>query len=194
MTGVQTCALPICFPVTIKVAKVIADVSEDLPSLLELAEEAAGTRGAQEQNTQIEQMSKIASKFAEEGTEQHTKLMSALTSLIAQPLFQDAVKVLDQGKVSVGRDVAGLFGLDPDSAAYRWVSGGIDAATVIAIDPFLLAGKVSKVWQVARRGMNYADATVAANRYREIAELPEMVRLHDVVAKSVNAGDIRIFS
>ena len=165
--------------------------SMDEYSLIDIARDVAGTSNSLNQQQQLKEISTVASKFAEEGTEEHSKLISSLTELLAQPLFQDAVKTLVQSKISIGRDVAGIF-FDEDTSAYRWISGGIDAATVIAIDPFIFAGKISHGWQFARRGLQWMDGTVSAERIRKIAELPEMKRVFDVVAEAVNTGNIRL--
>jgi hypothetical protein len=160
-------------------------------SLLDIARDVAGTNQGLNPTAQVKEVIQVASKFADEGTAEHKKLVSGLTELLASPLFQEAVKTLVQSKISIGRDIAGVIGLDPDSDAYRWVSGGIDAATLIALDPFLIAGKFAHGWQFARRGLQWVDGTVAVERVRKVAQLPEMQRVFKEVASAVNDGNIR---
>ena len=174
----------------VNLAQQFAETMDDY-SLIDIARDVAGTSNSLNQQQQLKEITTVASKFAEEGTEQHSKLVSSLSELIAQPLFQDAVKTLVQSKISIGRDIAGIV-FDEDSTAYRWISGGIDAATVIAIDPFIFAGKVSHGWQLARRGLQWLDGTVSVERIRKVAELPEMKRVFNVVAEAVNTGNIRL--
>lgn len=174
----------------VNLAQQFASVMDEY-SLIDLAKDVAGTDQGLNPSAQVKEVIEIAGKFADEGTAEHQKLVSGLTELLASPLFQDAVKTLVQSKISIGRDIAGLVGLDPDSDAYRWVSGGIDAATLIALDPFIFAGKVSHGWQFARRGLRWIEGSVAVERVREVAKLPEMERVFKVVAQSVNDGNIK---
>lgn len=172
-------------PKLVDLAQTLASELSDM-SLLDIAERVAGSEAGK---SPIEELNKIAGKFAIEGSDQHQKIVSGLTDLLSQPLFQDAVTKLSQSKISVGRDVAGLFGiLDPGSTAYRFISGAIDAATVIALDPLMMAGKYAHGWQFARRGIGMVDGNVLAENVRKVFELPEMKRVADVVAKSVNLG------
>ena len=177
-------------PRLVNLAEQFASEMDDY-SLLDIARDVAGTDQGLNPTSQVKEVVQVASKFADEGTTEHQKLVSGLTELLASPLFQDAVKTLVQSKISIGRDVAGVIGLDPDSDAYRWVSGGIDAATLIALDPFLIAGKFAHGWQFARRGLQWADGTVAVERVRKVAQLPEMQRVFKEVARSINDGNIR---
>lgn len=180
-------------PTLVALAKTISLETSDAVSLIELAQDVAGNRGSTSQDVQLKELEQVALRFAEANTEQFRTIYSSLVEIVNQPLFQEAIKTLEQGKISIGRDVARfLTPFDEDSAAYRWISGGIDAATAIAIDPFLLAGKLAKGWQFARRGIQYVDGANAARRYREIAQLPEVARVNQLVADAVNAGDIRI--
>jgi hypothetical protein len=174
----------------VNLAQQFADSMDDY-SLIDIARDVAGTSNSMNQQQQLKEINTVASKFAEEGTEEHSKLISSLTELLAQPLFQDAVKTLVQSKISIGRDVAGIF-FDEDSSSYRWISGGIDAATVIAIDPFMFAGKIAHGWQFARRGLQWMDGSVSVERIRKVAELPEMKRVFEVVAESVKTGNTRL--
>jgi hypothetical protein len=177
-------------PRLVNLAQQFAESMDDY-SLIDIARDVAGTSNSLNQQQQLQEINTVASKFAEEGTEEHSKLVSSLTELLAQPLFQDAVKTLVQSKISIGRDIAGIA-FDEDSSAYRWISGGIDAATIIAIDPFILAGKVAHGWQFARRGLQWMDGAVSVERVRKVAELPEMKKVFDLVAESVNTGNIRL--
>jgi hypothetical protein len=175
-------------PRLVNLAQRVALVLDDRVSILEVAEEVAGVRGSTNPVSQQRQITKLAKEFAEEGTPQYQAIYQGLSDLIADPLFRDAVAELEQSKMSIGRDVAKVMGLDPDSNAYRWISGSVDAATLFILDPFLLAGKAAKVVAMGRRGIKNLDGASAAARFRSISERPEMRRKFEVFAEAINTG------
>lgn len=176
----------------VNVAKNVASILGPDVSLVDLAQDFAGTEGSVNASVQQEQLSKLAETYAEPNTPQFQKVFKGLSELVASPLFQDAVKALEQSKISMGRDVANLLSLDPESSAHRWISGSVDAASLLILDPFLIIGKTARVASMSKRGIHNVDAAAAAARYRKIAERPEMVRLHTVVADSINSGSTEL--
>jgi len=115
---------------------------------LHLAEELAAGVSVQEL---------AATQFAP-GTPEYEQAMREISQLQADPAFANAQKELELGKQSFGRFIARSFTwLDPGSAPYNVLSGSVDAAWLIATDPFLIVGSAAKSSRLARRGINKTE-------------------------------------
>jgi hypothetical protein len=175
------------------------EVAVDLDNrdLLSIAKDIAGVRDAQRQDVQIQQLQKIASKYGEPQSVEFAKAYQALKDLFLQPAFKDAVSVLANGKISIGRDVMravnALPGIDMDAnnGMGRWLSGGVDAASMFFLDPLMFAGGLANKYKIVKYGLNFADAGVAV-RFRQIAELPKVARKMDLVADAVRTGRVEL--
>lgn len=176
----------------VDVAKNVASVLGPDVSLVDLAQDFAGVEGSTNANVQQEQLSKLAENYAQPNTPQFNAVYKGLSELVKSPLFNDAVKALEESKISMGRDTANLLSLDPDSSAYRWISGSVDAASLLILDPFLIAGKSARIVSMSKRGIYNVDAATAAAKFRKIAARPEMVRMHSVVADAINSGSTEL--
>lgn len=83
-----------------------------------------------------------------------------LAALQSDPEIVSAVEDMSLGKVSLGREVAEGMGLDRNPDAMSWygaASGAVDAAFVIAADPTLALGKLSKASRAARFAWRTTD-------------------------------------
>jgi hypothetical protein len=187
-SGVRNASEILGDPKLVNMAKKLAENLDDDTTLIEIAQEVAGVEGSLNPATQQKQLAKIASEFAEQGTPMYQEIYGGLTELINDPLFREAVKVLEQSKISIGRDLARGIGFDPDSDAYRWISGTIDAATLIVMDPFLIAGKTARAVNMARKGIFNLDAAKAAERFMVLSKNPAIKRTHDIFADAINTG------
>ena len=176
--------------------EVAMDLDSDL-DLYNLAKDIAGVRDGQRQDVQLAQLSKLAEKYGEQGTPEFTEAYQSLKDLFLQPAFKEAVNVLASGKISIGRDVTRLIGslpgldLDPSGGVGRWISGGIDAASMFFLDPLLFAGGLANKFKIAKYGLNFEDAGVAY-RFREVAKLPKVARKMDLVADAVRTGRVEL--
>ncbi len=179
-------------PKLVSVAQKLALALDEDLSLIEVAQQVAGIEGSLDPSRQQKQIAEIAADFATENTPEYQTVYKGLTNLLNDPLFQDAVTVLEQSKISIGRDVAGMFGLDPDSDGYRIISGAVDAASLLILDPFLVAGKAARIVNQKRRGLEFLDASAAASRFRELSKLPEINRAYEVFAEAVNTGSAQL--
>jgi|DEB0MinimDraft_10_1074344.scaffolds.fasta_scaffold01698_3 hypothetical protein len=104
----------------------------------------------------------VAMEYAEPGTPAYQQVRQGLDKLMQSKPFQQAVKTLHNSKISYGRDVARLVGLNPDQSIYHAVSGSIDGAMQIWLDPFLLASPALK----AARFRNYNISDVRGTPFR----------------------------
>ena len=164
--------------------------------LAELAQEMAGTRDVN-QNTQLSKLEEIVADMASPGTPEWDRAANAIYGAIADPTFQQAVQTLADGKISPGRDLADLFGLDSGSTLHTVISGGTDLLFTIAVDPTLALGVGTKAYRVARYGINLNRGADLAASYKAIANLPAVRRQLDVVADALtgaHAGNLQRLS
>lgn len=82
-----------------------------------------------------------------------------LRDITEKPGFDEAVKVLAGGKLSMGSQVATLMQRDPLTPDGRIVAGGVDVTVMFAADPTLMGGKALSAWREARY-------LVGANEYK----------------------------
>lgn len=169
------------------VVRVSAEIGTDI-DLAELVQEVSGQREITI-SKQIGKLQKVASEYAPQGTAEYSMIMRGLTEIVGDPIVQEAILTLQQGKYSMGRSFARTLNLDPNSSAYRYVSGGIDAAAMILLDPLNVATAGVKAFQTIKRGIDVADGTVAAAKFRALAEEPAFARVFDLVAEGVRTGN-----
>jgi len=182
-----------------RIAQEIALESETPNSLFELAQDIVGIRGGGQQTAQIKQLAVVAAKYADEGTPKYTAVYSLLQELLAEPVFVEALQVLERGKISYGRDLVRAFNVIPgvemesENGVGRWVSGLFDAFMTVWLDPFNFAGGAYRAYAYTRRGLPAVSATIG-NRLDELSQLPEIRRKWQVVADAVNADDFRMMN
>jgi hypothetical protein len=179
----------------ITLAQTFAQQLGNQTDLVALVREMAGQRDAMLPEKQFDQILKIAETIAEPNTDAYFQTVAALETIIQEPIFQEAIVTLQQGKVSLGRIAARGLGLNPNSGEYNFISGMVDAATMIAMDPTLLLGVGVKAFKVARYGIEFADGAVMANKFQEMYSSKKAIqRVFDVVAKGVVNGDSRVIA
>ena len=174
------------------------DIAFEMPqgyTVNQLARDVAGTR-EQDQNTHIETLHKVAERYADVNTPEFDKMMQGMYAMLQSDPFQRAVQTLQNGKISLGRDAADfmsdltLDSFGPGDFGYNMLSGSIDAAFQLALDPFLIGGKIAEGTTFLRRGMSIMEGPKAAERFLAIARSDKGVaRLHNAVAEAVNAKD-----
>jgi hypothetical protein len=169
------------------VVRVSAEIGTDI-DLAELVQEVSGQREVTI-SKQIGKLQKIAAEYAPQGTAEYSMIMRGLTEIVGDPIVQEAILTLQQGKYSMGRSFARTLNLDPNSSAYHYVSGGIDAAAMILLDPLNIATAGVKAFQTIKRGIDVVDGTVAAAKFRALAEEPAFARVFDLVAEGVRTGN-----
>lgn len=175
----------------------IADIADR--SIYEMAREVAGAQEADEAqrpNSYMTELVRIADGLAAPNTAQHERVMQSLQKLMSEPVFLEAVNKLQKGKISIGRDLAdNITKISPmtrDSALYTLVSGGTDALFQIAVDPFLIAGRVADVAKFRKLGIDLLEGQAAVDRFQTIAEkVPSVVRRHEKMAEAVVLDDFR---
>ena len=128
--------------------RIAKDVAYELDPY-ELALEFAGVANADDPDVMLGSLQRLALEYGEEGTPAYNKASQNLLKLYAEERFRDAVKILQQGKISIGRDLARTMRLDPDDL-YRLVSGSADALTIFAMDPLLVASPAAKFYRFAK--------------------------------------------
>ena len=177
----------------ITLAQTFAQELGNQTDLYALLAEISGSRDALLPEKQFDAIKKIAATISEPESESYFKTVAALQTIVQEPLFQEAIVTLQQGKVSIGRLAAQGIGLNPNSSEYRFISGMVDGAYMFAADPLLLLGSVTKGIKSMRYGMQYADGAVMANKFQEMYTTKKAVqRVFDVVAKGVVNGDVRL--
>ena len=174
-------------------AKTFAQELGNQTDLYALLAEISGSRDALLPEKQFDQIKKIAATISEPESESYFKTIAALQTIVQEPLFQEAIVTLQQGKVSIGRLAAQGINLNPGSSAYNFISGMVDGAYMFTADPLLLLGSAVKATKSMRYGMEYADGAVMANKFQEMYSNHKSVqRVFDVVAKGVVNGDVRL--
>ncbi len=187
-------------PRLVTLALDVADAT-DRP-FVELAKDMAALKSGNI-NRQIAELAEIAGRMGEQGSEEFTHAYEVMTHALQDPLFQQAVETLQHGKISIGRDIAdNIYGVDQGSTIYNLISGSIDAAFTISVDPTLMLGGAAKWRRAQRAGMTALEGGEAATRFREILHAPPtwverafgmdenaIHRYHRVVAKAVDADN-----
>ena len=112
----------------------------------------------------VSALDNVAMQYAEPGTAEYQQIRQGLDKLMATDTFREAVKTLQNGKISYGRDLGRLLGLDPSSNTYHAVSGSVDGFMQVVLDPFLLASPFAKAYRF--RQYSIADARGTPFRYK----------------------------
>jgi len=168
----------------------------------QLARELASTRqnGQNVIGAQLPMLQQMISRLAPQGTPAYEEMMLQATNLLAEPLFQEAVFELRKGKISPGRDVAGALGLEYGSQWYNIVSGTVDGAAQVFLDPTLLIGAAFKTAKLARAGLRVTDMasfghdTLRATKWMQSIQDSNagVRRLHEVAAQSIATRDYNL--
>ena len=110
-----------------------------------------------------------------------------LATNIGNKDFSQAVGDLksDQSKLSWGRGFAQAAGIPKNTAAYTFVSGGMDAAVALLADPTLIAGKAFKMGRVAQKA-------VSALNLPALRRLSKVVATNDEAARSIGGASALI--
>ena len=173
-------------PDLMSLAKELALQSEYPGQIIDLAQDIAGTGDTLNSNVQLKQIKEIGLKYFEEGSVEFQNFYDLAAQIIAQPVFQDALKELEYGKISLGRDLANLTHLRPGTAPYTWLSGGIDATTQWFLDPFMFLGNINKIRKGMARGLTFVDDGAHVQQFLRIAERPEVFSRMEKMAEAVN--------
>jgi hypothetical protein len=153
-------------PRVLTIAKALAEQDYDIAVF---ARDLAATDAEGLDNKQLGVIKSIATDIAVEGTPEYKTVYGNLLNLALDPTFQEAVGALRNGKISAGRDVAETIGMPLGSIEYNIVSGAVDAAWVMSLDPTLLLGKASEAARFSRRGILVPDGAEAVARFRDIS-------------------------
>lgn len=128
------------------------DVAYEM-SPYDLATELAGVRNSDDPMTLMTSINRIADRMAVAGTPQHQTIAQGIVKLLETPEFMQAIQILENGKISIGRDVANTLGINPGSSLYNITSGSIDALSQFVLDPFLMVSPYFKTARFARYSM-----------------------------------------
>ena len=169
------------------VVRISAELRNDI-DLAQLVQEVSGQRDATVTSRQLDKLKKIALESTVEGTVEYQNTLRGLVEIVSQPIVQEAILTLQQGKYSIGRSFARGLHLDPNSSAYHFLSGGIDAASMVLLDPLNVAFAGVKAVNTIRRGVEFANGAVAAARFRALAEEPQFARVFEIMADGVRTG------
>jgi len=141
----------------------------------ELAAYFAGVRNADQQSVQLMQTQAYAEQFYERNTREYHQLAVEVDNLLQAPEFQQAVRLLQQGKYSPGRGLAnGLF-LTPGTRAYGFVSGLGDATWRWFADPANLVAPAVSYSRFRRLGVE-SGRTFSKERFVHVAQTNRQVR------------------
>jgi len=174
-------------PRVLTIAKALAEQDYDVALF---ARDLAAADAEEFGTKQLDVIKSVATDIAVEGTPEYKTVYSNLLNLAQDSTFQEAVSALRNGKISAGRDVAETIGLPMGSTEYNIVSGAVDAAWVMSLDPTLLLGKASEALRFARRGILVPDGAEAIARFADISfNNPAVKRLHEKAAAYIAAGD-----
>ena len=174
-------------------AQTLASKLGNQTDLVALVTEMSGSRDALNPEKQFDKIQELAGEIVEPNTAAYFETVAALETIIQQPIFQEAIVTLQQGKISLGRVAARGLGLNPNSGEYQFLSGFVDAAYMIAVDPINLVAAGTRAFSLSRFGMEYADGGVMAARFINMYEKHTSVqRVFDQVAKGVVNGDVRV--
>lgn len=175
-----------------RLAGLAADLA-DHGDLTAFAESLAGNRDATNPGVWQRSFQKYADQIVQPGDPRHDAVVTALQEISRVPEFVEAVRTLQDGKISFGRDAARVVGLRPGDRFYGLVSGGLDAAWVMTLDPTLAAGQML-AWNKARRyGMALEGISDLGAALTEKADkIPAIGRAFDEAARSVATKDADI--
>jgi len=180
-------------PRIITLAKEVADAEISVEELArEMGSVTQGQMGDGGRNAELAKLQAIVGRYAAEGTPEYQQAFQMLYDVTQDPTFREAVTVLRNGKISPGRDLAGLF-FAPGTAPYSLLSGAADAAFLVAVDPTLVGTEIVKLGRARRLGMVVDDGPEAIARFLKIQGSDAGVRrAHEVVAKAIDVENFEI--
>ena len=165
-------------------------------NVFDIAREVAGIRQGPDalmQQKRQQELTDIADSIAQPNTPQHRQALNSLLNLLNEPLFLEAVDVLQKGKISIGRDIADLMQLDPDGGLHKYVSGSLDGLFVVAVDPTLAAGRFNELIKFRRFGLDAEDGIVNLERFKKLSDnVPSVRNLHEKLAEAVDTNDFEL--
>lgn len=155
---------------------------------VDLARAFAGRRDPRAGKVRDAAVFELSLRYGPEGSEKQRAAAGWLAELADDPNFQQAISILEAGKISPGRDLARIL---PGSD--QLVSGSIDAAWNFVADPFLVGGRLLTAKNLARRGIWLPSATEttpsALKRVTALTEQRVVRNNFTQVADAINAGD-----
>jgi len=107
--------------------------------------------------------------------------------------FQEALKELDRGKVSMGRFFArNVMRLDHGTAAFNVFSGAVDGSVAVFLDPTLYAGKLIKAQRAAKFALNTGSDSLrmTGKAADDLSMLPD--RIDEIMDITSDAGRRRV--
>ena len=169
------------------------DISANMDAY-DFAQDFAGVAEAGNVNVMTASIERVAKGLAgEPGSEEYARVYKGLSDLVEMPEFRTAIETLQDGKISFGRDVAQAFQLDPGDRGYGFVSGSMDAAWLIAMDPTMAVGKIGRLARMSRRGMAYDFSPEATARLANIINENKGVGAAvDQLAKGMNDNNFEL--
>ncbi len=133
----------------------------------------------------------LAKRAGKPGSPEYESAYKQIDTALDDPYMRDAIKVLGEGHVSLGRSIERWLGVD-EGPGRGWLSGSIDFGAAIWLDPTLIAGKFHKATQAMRYGVrvtSYGD-NVLAKIDDLIEKTPGVRLLADEIAAGLNSGDL----
>jgi len=144
---------------------------------------------ATERPNQLKVVEKLAGRMAEAGSPEFQQVATAMTNALQDPTFQKAVRTLQEGKMSPGRDLVDIF-MDPGHRFYGFLSGTTDAIFQMSMDPTLMLGKGMEAYKATKYGLNLAEnGTVLAHTFKQVANEPAVLRGHQRFVEIVNRAE-----
>lgn len=164
-----------------------------------LVEHMASRRDATNVSVMQQAVLDYAKQAVDETDPKYRELVDKLYQVIDIPEVKQAIRELQQGKVSFGRDVARSVGLRPGDRGYGLLSGALDATWIITMDPTLLAGRLFMAHRARRDSVRLLDD---AGRQLERVDVVNQIRLKaaqdpakqaalEHVVEAVNRDDAR---
>ena len=153
--------------------------------LQELAMEIAGLKDGSDQN-QMALLNQLAARLGEPNSRTYEQAFRSMLSVLEVPAFQAAVTALQDGKISPGRDLADMFQLDQDSTAHNLLSGSIDLAFQLAVDPTLMLGWGSKAKRAITNGVRLEEGGSFGAALKKVFARPRTRQLHELVVDAYN--------
>lgn len=119
-------------------------------------------------------VAELAKTGGKPGTPGYGRRYAEVQDFAQHPLTIEAVRRLQQAKISVGRDLASALGQDPGTPGYTILSGAADFAVTWFADPTLIAGKARKGYMLRKHGLEFLNGGDIVSRVRSFYRLPEM--------------------
>jgi hypothetical protein len=157
--------------------------NSEVEDLYDLAETVSSVQDAGGEQQKLASISRVAATMAEEGTPEFARAYELLFELVQVEEFAEAIRTLESGKISPGRDIARLVTLDPGDIGYGTVSGSIDALWLVAVDPTLALGKFGQARKVRRRSISMEGKSAGIRT--AVANNKDVARAFETLATAV---------